>query len=248
MDQPLFIYADYPESAAVTLSNAAAGQYGTDMLQANEDTYVSPAATALTITIDLLAPVSCGCLAVAGENLHGVSLELRASTDNFVSSNVLVSAVAPLYGYIAAWRPFATVSYRYYRVSITGATTDTRIYHLALAPLLLLPYMADGADLDAFQSTANHVLSPQGHFLASQLMKTERKIPLGWGQVMEDEYQLFLAWSAACVANSKAFFFVPDAGVSTCYFGHTDANYTFSAPMKGGLRNMAKIPFTSRFA
>lgn len=248
MDEPLFVYANYPDAVTVTLANAAAGQVGTDVLEANEDTYVSPAAATLTLTIDLLTPFSCGCLAIAGENLNGVSLELRASSDNFVGSDVLISAAAPLYGYIAAWRLFTPVTYRYFRVVITGATSGTRIYHLALAPALLLPYMADGADLDAFQSTANHILSPQGHFMGSELTKCERKISLSWGQVMEAEYGLFLLWAYACVQTPKAFFFVPDSGVTTCIFGYTDQNYKFSAPMKNGLRKLAAIPFTGRYA
>lgn len=232
----------------MTLANAAAGQTGTDVLQPNEDTYVSPAATTLTITIDLLAASSNGCIALAGENLNGVLMELRGSTDNFGSSNVVLSASAALSGFTAAWRAYTPASYRYLRITLTGATTATRIYHAAVAPLQLLPYLEDGADLDAFQSSTNHIISPQGHFLGSQKSKTERKIPLSWGQVTDTEYQLFVAWATACVRTPQAFFFVPDSAISTCYFGYTDQGYTFSAPSKNGLHALSKIPFTARYA
>lgn len=248
MNQPLFIYADYPDAAVAALTNAAAGQTGTDVLQANEDTYISPLTDTVAVTIDLLAPFPCGCIALAGENLNGVTLTLWASSDNFVSSDVVISASAALNGFVSCWRPFASVTYRYYRVVLTGATPATRIYHVALAPLLLLPYFADGADLEAFQSTANHILSPQGHFLGAQLIKCERKVPLNWRQVTDAEYPLFVAWALACVQKPKAFFVIPDSDYATCYFGYTDPGYTFSAPMKSGLRTLAKIPFTSRFA
>lgn len=246
MNQPLFIYAEYPGTATVALTNAVPGQTGADVLQANEDTYVSPLSNTLSITLDLKSAFPSGCLAIAGENLNGVALALRASTDNFVTSDVEISASSALSGFVAAWRPFSTVAYRYYRLVFTGATSAMKIYHVALLPLRLLPYLADGADLDAFQSTANHIVSPQGHFLGSQLVKSEHKIPLNWGQVMESEYPLFTAWALACVQTPSAFFFVPDSGVTTCMFGYTDQNYKFSAPMKNGLRKLAAIPFTSR--
>lgn len=248
MDQPLLIYGDYAKDAIVTLANAAANQIGADVLQANEDTYVSPADTTLTITIDLLSPVSCGCIALAGENLNGILLELRGSTDNFSSSNVAVSASSALSGNISAWRPFTPASYRYWRLVITGATTATRIYHVALSPAYLLPFFEDGADLDSFSSTTTQIVSPQGHLLGIQTNKTERKIPLNWGQVDDGEYLPFWAWAMSCVFRPQPFFLVPNSAQSLCIFGYTEANYKFSAPMKNGMRDIATIPFTSRFA
>lgn len=248
MNQPLFIYGDYPDGTTVTLANAAANQVGADILEANEDTYISPAATTLTVTIDLLSPVACGVLAIAGERLNGVTVDLRGSTDNFASSNVSLSAAAALVGTTAAWRAYTPAAYRYLRLIFTGATTATRIYHVAIGPVLLLPYMDDGADLDSFTATASDIISPQGHFLGTQQQKVERKFPLNWGQVDENEYLNFYAWAVACVYRRQPFFFVPDSAVTTCHFGYTDAGYKFSAPMKKGLRDMATIPFTSRLA
>lgn len=248
MNQPLFIYGDYADNATVTLANSAANQTGADVLQANEDTYVSPATTTLTITVDMLAPVSCGVFALAGENLNGITVALLASTDNFAASNVTVSAAAAITGNTAAWRPFNAASYRYWRLVVTEATTATRVYHVALSPLYLLPFMEDGADLDCFTATTNQVVSPQGHLLDIQLVKTERTLSLNWGQVDDNEYLLFWAWALACVYRPQGFFFIPDSAVSTCMFGYTDPKFKFSAPMKKGLRDISVIPFTSRFA
>jgi hypothetical protein len=248
MHQPLLIYGDYAADVTVALAGAVSGQVGEDVLQGDEDTYVSPISTALTLTIDLQSACLTGVLAIAGENLNGVLLQVHGSTDNLGSSDAQLSGTAPLAGFTAAWLAYQSASYRYLRLTFTDTTPDMRIYHVALGPLQLLPFMEDGADLDRFTSTTNHILGYQGQFFGSQKVKTERKLDLSWGQIMESEYPVFLAWAIACVQSPQAFFFVPDSSNSTCHFGYVDPGYTFSAPMKAGLRTLAKIPFTSRFA
>lgn len=248
MDFPAFIYANYPAGTSAAATGMATGQTAADVLQANEDTYISPSGTSLTLTITAPSPLAYSCLALAGENLDGVALEVRGSTDNFASSNVVISASAALSGNTSAWRAFAVATYRYWRLTFTGATTTLRLYHVVLAPLVKLPLMADGADLGNFQATTNHIISPQGHFLGTQKQKCERKLALNFGQEDEPEYQLFVAWAMACVYNPQAFFLVPDCSAATCYFGYTDPDYSFSAPMSVGLRTIGRIPFTSRFA
>jgi len=248
LKQPLLIYGNYPSGTLAALVNGAAGQVAADVLQANEDTFVSPAATTLTLTLDLLTPMAYACIALAGEQLNGVLLSLNGSTDNFAASNVPLVASSPLTGFTAAWRPYTSAAYRYLHITLTGATTATRLYHLAFSPMTLFPFLADGADLEAFVTAANHIISPQGHFLGSQKTKTERKISLSWGQVTEQEYLLFDEWAVSCVRSPQAFFLVPDSDLTTVHFGYTEPAYTFSAPMKNGLRSIARIPFTSRFA
>ena len=246
MDQPLFIYGDYPAGTAVALIGAVAGQDGNDILQANEDTFVSPASTTLTLNFDLLSAIPCGVLALAGENLNGAMMGIYGSNDNF-STLVALSGPAALSGFTSVWRAYPAAAYRYLRITITGANPLTRLYHAAFAPFTLLPFMDDGTDLDAFVTTTNHIISPQGHFLGTQKLKSERKIPLSWGQILESEYQTFVAWAMACVQSPQGFFFVPDSSAADCYFGYTDSSYTFSAPMTLGLRSLAKITFNSRF-
>ena len=245
MEQPSFIYANYPVGATVTGQQLAAGQTAADVLQPDEDTFVSPAVNYLTLTFDMLAPYAVGCFAVAGEMLDGVNMELRGSSDNFVSSNNVISVGSAVIGDVAVWRAFNLIAYRYYRLTVT-ATSATRLYHVALAPLYLFPWMDDGADLDKFQTESTFLISPRGHFLGAQKNKTELKLSLNWGQVTEAEYVLFEAWAISCVQTPRPFFFIPDTGSTVCRFGYTDPKYAFSAPMKNGLRNLATIPFTAR--
>jgi hypothetical protein len=245
MARPLFIYPEYASGATVAATGMAAGQSAADILQANEDTYISPAVASLTITIDMLTAQAYGCLGLAGENLNGVTLEIRGSSDNFAASNIQISAPEAISGFIAGWRPFVPATCRYWRLIITGATTATRIYHAAFCPIRLLPFLNSG-DPDRCQTETNHIISPQGHFLGSQKIKSEWKFNLEWGVVMSVPYQSFLAWKQACVDDPKAFFYVPDSAISSCYFGYTDQGFTFSAPVKDGKRTLIPIPFTSR--
>lgn len=245
MQQPAFIFGNYPAAATVVGLNLAAGQTAGDVLQANEDTYVSPAATTLTLTIDLLSPTSIGCFAMSGENLNGITCELRGSTDNFAASSVVVSAAAAVSGFIAAWRSFTPASYRYWRLTVTGATTTTRLYHLALSGLNLLPWL-ETSDLDKFRVECHHLRSPQGHLLGTQKLRTEKKLSLPFGQIQSAEYALFSIWSLVCVQDPRGFFFIPDTAATVCWFGTTDEGYEFSAPIKLGLYELAPIPFLAR--
>lgn len=90
MEQPLFIYADYLPTATVTASDMFAGYPAASVLEANEDTSWKPANTtgSKILTFDLGISLSRGCVAIAGEYLRSVSLEIRAAENGFVTKTI----------------------------------------------------------------------------------------------------------------------------------------------------------------
>jgi hypothetical protein len=250
MLQPLFIYANYLPAATITASDTKSGTAAANLLEGSEDNSWQPANTSgsKTITIDLGIAQPIGAIAIAGEWLAGVSLEVRASTNNFSGSNVLISASAAMVEYLANYRSFTQASYRYWRLTISGHSTDTALYHLALSPGDLFPWSEEGTDPDSYQTTGSQLLSPDGRFLGATRQRTMRHINYRPGQISDAEYLLFAAWADSCIKNLQPFFYVADSSSTACAFVWCSPQQKFEAPYKKGLRDMTDIAMTGRVA
>lgn len=248
MLQPLFIYSDYLSTATVTATDTKAGLAALDILQAEEDNVWQPLNTtgSKSLTIDLGIAQDIGAIGIVGDYLASVTLEVRASTDNFSVSNVLMSAADTMADYITHCRLWANATYRYWRFTFTGMGAAFAVAHIALCQQNLLPWMDDGADLDAYQSEGTSLVSPDGRFLGAARLRTMRTIPAKWGQISASEYIPFQRWGDAALKNIRPFFFVPDSSLPGCYFAWCDPKQKFSAPMSNGLRNIGSITMTAR--
>lgn len=249
MSRPILIYADYLPNAAVTATDTLVGLDPADILQAEEDNVWMPADVAApkSLVIDLGAPQEIGCLGLVGENLNEVVLEVRASSDNFVSSDVQMAAAATITDFISAWRSWPNTSYRYWKLVFSNMNTSFSVAHVALCRLNFLPWFADGMDLDAIQTTGYQLVSPDGRYLGSNRLRTMHNIDLIWGKVTDANYALFQPWAEACVHQMNAFFVVPDSSQATCLFSWlTDPKFAFKAPRTNGVRSMPTINISSR--
>ena len=249
MKQPLLIYANYLPTAAVTATDTAAGLDPNDVLQAEEDNVWQPlnATGPKNLVIDLGASQELGCLGLVGESLNGVILEVRASSDNFVTSDVQMSAPATIDDFISTWRAWGNATYRYWKLVFSNLGASFLVAHLALCHFDFLPWFSDGMDPDAYQTTGYQLTSPGGHYLGSNRLRTMRSIDLMWGKVTDAHYALFQAWAEVCVHQMNAFFLVPDSSQATCYFCWlSDPKFTWKVPRQGGVRTMPTIAVTSR--
>lgn len=86
----------------------------------------NPAALPATVTVDCAAAKYADKLCVFNHNLfsNGCTIEVYGSTDNFGASNVLLHTYVPTTNKPFV-RDFASASYRYWRIRITGATAPT---------------------------------------------------------------------------------------------------------------------------
>lgn len=252
MNRPSFIYATHLTTATASATDSAIGYPAANVLEGVEDTSWRPLNTigskSLTISLGGLLPI--GQVAVLGNYLNGVTLEVRGSTDGFVSSDVQLSAPIVITSsvFVTAWRSFTEALYRQVRFIFTGFAGSFEIQHIACCRAVPLPFLEDGHDPDVYQSEGTHLVGVAGTYLGATQQRTMRNLNLDFGQITNAQYLPFIFWAEYCVMTMRPFFYVPDTGAPECYFGWVDAKYKFSAPMKVGARKVAPIPFIGRIA
>lgn len=124
---PSFYYDNRFADAVPVASSTAAGDF--NVLNLNDwapFTWWRPAAMPATVTEDCGSAKETNYCVVYGHDLYtqGATFELRASTDNFSASDVLVATKTPTTNK-AFLLQFATVSYRYWRYRLTGASAPS---------------------------------------------------------------------------------------------------------------------------
>lgn len=148
-----------------------------------------PTALPATVTVDCGSPKASDYWAIYGHDLFtaGCTIQLRGSTDNFSASDVLVDTVTPASN-AAFVRHFVSVSYRYWRLRVTGAATMPSIKIAAIGEAFDVPvYMSSGFD-------------PVGRDPRGLLNRSEEGHPLGrtvqweeWSQGLQFDWVTW-AW------------------------------------------------------
>ena len=122
MALPTLYFDNRLADAAIAASSTAAGYAAANVADWRPYTWWKPSALPATLTVDCAAPAAADYALIYGHDLftQGCTVEVRGSTDNFASSNVLVASHTP-----ANNEPFVvlfnSVSYRYWRLRITGS-------------------------------------------------------------------------------------------------------------------------------
>ncbi|MDD2365178.1 MAG: hypothetical protein PHN84_03345 [Desulfuromonadaceae bacterium] len=252
MNKPSFIYATHLNTATASATDTATNYDIANILEGCEDTAWRPADTsgAKTITIALGGILPIGQVAVLGQYLNGVTMEVRGSDDNFISSDVQLSAptVIGTSEFITAYRRFTEGLYSHIRVIFSGFAASFEIQFIACCRAVSLPYLEDGHDPDVFQAEGSHLVGVAGTYLGATQRNTMRSLSLSFGQITAGQYPPFQLWAEYCVMTMRPFFFVPDIDQPECYFVWVDAKYKFSAPYRNGVRKLAAIPLTGRMA
>lgn len=126
MGLPRIFHDSRFDDATPVASTTAAGFDVLNLLDWRPYTEWQPTALPATVTVDCGSAKAADYAVVWGHDLgtQGATLEVRGSTDNFSASDVLEATVTPTDD-----RPFllewASVSYRYWRIRITGSTMPT---------------------------------------------------------------------------------------------------------------------------
>lgn len=253
MNRPAFLYPNTPylSSATAAATDSYAGSSPSAMLSATEDTYWRPAnvSGAKTVTIDLAEARLVDTLALLGQGLDGVTVEVRASTDGFITSNVQIVPDTVLVADVnAAWLDLQdeqTHVYRYWRLIFSTMGSAFRVAFACLCDRALLPWFEDDIDADSVEADGEHLMSAQGLYLGSPQQNAMRELRLNLGAVTDGEYFVIAHWAARCVATLNPFFLVPDTATPACLFGVV-ADKRFSAPYRNGLREVQSIRFLTR--
>lgn len=140
MANPLILFDNRLADAAPVASSTAAGYAVSNLTDWRPYTWWRPAALPANVTVDCGSAKAADYALVYGHNLatHGCALELRASTDNFATSDVLVATVTPT-GNGPILLRWASVAYRYWRIRITGAGDEPALAIAAIGAALQAP-------------------------------------------------------------------------------------------------------------
>ena len=135
MAKPAFYYDNRFADATPAASTTAAGFAVANLTDWRRYTWWKPTAIPATVTVDCASPKAADYALIVGHNLAatGCTVQVRGSTDNFATSDVLVATNTP-----TTDRPllvtFGSVSYRYWRLRfITGTAPSIAIAAIGAA-------------------------------------------------------------------------------------------------------------------
>lgn len=206
-----FIHYDNRLADATPVASSTASGAAVNLTDFRPYTSWKPSALPATVTVDCGAPRAADKLCVFNHNLYsnGCTIEVHGSTDNFATSDVLVVSVTPTADK-AFIQDFASASYRYWRIRITGATVPT------------LTIVAVGAGME-MPIGLPYGFDPLGRKVFGQANISEQGQPLGkailfeqWAQTLTFKYvqtswirSTFIpAWKASL--RGKPFLFAYD--------------------------------------
>ena len=168
MAQPRIYYDNRLLDGNLVASTTTAGTHVDNLTDWRSFTWWRPTTLPATVTVDCGSARSADSLVVYGHDLFTRSgtIEVRGSTDNFAASDVLVHSYAPPSDAPFA-RSFTAVSYRYWRVRITGSTPT---------PQLAIVAIGAAFDLDGYLSLD---FDPIGRSAVGRVNRNEQGQPLG---------------------------------------------------------------------
>lgn len=142
------IYYDNRLADATPVADSTA--FGFDVLNLADFrpyTWWQPMSIPATVTVDSASVKDVNYWGLYGHNLSSVAVtvQLRGSTDNFVSSDVLVDSYTPTTN-AAFIRTVATTSYRYWRLRFVGASTPSVAIACMGVSLTMPSYLDAGFD------------------------------------------------------------------------------------------------------
>ena len=238
-DYPKFLYDNRLNDATAVASTTASGNV-LNLSDYRSYSFWTPSAIPATVTVDCGAAASADYALIAHHNLftQGCTIQIRASTDNFSASDVLIASSTPTDDKPVLLQ-FNSASYRYWRLSITAGSAPT-IGACLIGEVLDIPAsIASGFD-------------PIGRTVKGQYNKTVEGHPIGrliefeeWAQSLT--FQLITwAWLRDTFDNawdahlkSEPFYFAWNPTNYPKEVHHVTIEGKFSSPhLAGALANL----------
>jgi len=161
---PKILYDSRLADIALVASSVAAGFDVQNIIDFRPYTWFRPNAMPATITANLATAGGADYCFVYGHDMatQGTTFEVRGSTDNFATVDLLVATITPTNN-----KPFlltfTSVNYNDFRINLTGATTPS-IAIIALGEALTLPRrLLQGFDPLGRKALGQINVSAKGH-------------------------------------------------------------------------------------
>lgn len=238
MALPALYYDNRLADAALVASSTASGFAAANVTDWRPYTWWQPTALPATLTVDCGSARAADYALIWGHTLFtaGCTLEVRGSTDNFAGSNVLVASITP-----TSNDPFlllfGSVSYRYWRIRITGAATMPALAIAAIGAALNLPVgLPEGFDPIGRkvegQSNRNENGQPLGRVVQFETWTESLKLQkVSWSWIRATWLP---AWRAHL--RSSPFVFAWDPGPYATELRLVTAGEQFTTPHQAGSR------------
>ena len=232
--KPKILYENRFKDATPVASTTATGDFNVlNLRDWRPYTWWKPTALPATVTVDCASAKAADYAVVWGHDLftQGATFEVRGSTDNFAASDVLVATITPTSDkpFLLTW---ASVSYRYWRLRITGTTMPSLAIAAVGAALEAPVYLPEGFDPLGREPQGDFNRTNKGHALGRTIEFEEWSERLEFDWVtwtwMRDSFKP--AWEAHL--RSSPFVWAWDAG------DHADEIYLVN--VKGGYKGPHK--------
>lgn len=233
--KPKILYENRFKDATPVASTTASGYSVLNLRDWRPYTWWKPTALPATVTVDCGSAKAADYAVVWGHDLftQGATFEVRGSTDNFAASDVLVATKTPTSDdpFVLTW---TSVSYRYWRIRITGTTMPSLAIAAVGAALEVPEYLPEGFD-------------PLNRRIEGDFNRTNKGHPLGrtiefeeWSERLEFDWVTWTwmrnsfkpAWDAHL--RSSPFVFAWDAGDHADEIYLVNAKGEYKAPHKPG--------------
>lgn len=212
--KPKFLYDNRLKDATPVASTTAAGDFSAlNLRDWRPYTWWKPTALPATVTVDCATAKAADYAVVWGHDLftQGATLEVRGSTDNFAASDVLLATKTPTSN-APFLLTFASVSYRYWRLRLTGTTMPSLAIAAIGAALEVPEYLKEGFDPLNRKAEGDFNRTNKGHPLGRAIEYEE------WAERLEFDWVTWTwvrnsfkpAWDAHL--RSSPFVFAWDAG------------------------------------
>lgn len=244
MSLPKILYDNRFDDGTPVASTTASGDY--DVLNLRDwrpYTWWQPTALPATVTVDCGSAKAADYFLVYGHDLftQGATIELRGSNDNFAADDNLVATKTPTDDN-PFMMEFASVSYRYWRIRITGATMPSLAIAVPGAVMEIPSYLTPGFDPIGAKVKSSTNTSKQGHPLGKVVDFSE------WKQTLNFEVVtwawLRATWEPAWEAHlrSEPFVFVWESTSYSDELRMVVSDNQYSAPHQPG--QYANLSFT----
>lgn len=226
---PQILYDNRFKDAVPAASTTAAGYDVLNLRDWRAYTWWRPTAMPAMVTVDCGAAKAADYALLHGHNLGslGLTAEVRASTDNFAASDVLVDTVSPASD-DPLLRSFASASYRYWRWKFTGASVPTIAIAVTGAALTLPRRLKKGFDPLGRKVKSTTNLSEAGHALGRVIQYEEWAESLKLNNVTWTWLRgtFVPAWIAHLRAEPFAFAWDPTSHASEVYLCMSKDQFT----------------------
>lgn len=241
----LFFNNRFADGIPVASSTATGNYAAANIADMRPYTWWKANALPASITVDCGSAKAADYALIYGHDLfaQGATLEVRGSTDNFSTSNVLVASHTPTTDdpFLVS---FASASYRYWRIMITGAAGNKPVIAIAMIGVAFVmpdyleaPFDPVGRDVQGRSNISDNGW-PLGSIIDFEQFQRELNFGfVGWSWIRATWLP---AWKSDIRGKPFVFGWNPDVYPGEIYL--VAAGQSFNTPHEG--ESLARITFS----